>query len=79
MVIFRPGQDSGAEMTWVDAHAILPPDSLCAVFAALALFDELWMVFGVVSLGLLSSAWLSRYIPRGMLMEHSMHMEIERD
>jgi MFS family permease len=57
-----------AEMTMVftlyrDLAALIP----FAVFSLLlALFDELWMVFGVVSLGLLSSAWLSRHIPRGM-------------
>jgi hypothetical protein len=57
-----------AEMTMVftlyrDLAALIP----FAVFSLLlALFNELWMVFGVVSLGLLSSAWLSRHIPRGM-------------
>jgi hypothetical protein len=57
-----------AEMTMVftlyrDLAALIP----FALFSLLlALFDELWIVYGVVSVGLLSCAWLSRHIPRGM-------------
>jgi len=57
-----------AEMTMVftlyrDLAGLIP----FAVFSLLlAIFDELWIVYGIVSLGLLSAAWLSRHIPRGM-------------
>ena len=57
-----------AEMTMVftlyrDLAGLIP----FAVFSLLlAIFDELWIVYGIVSLGLLGAAWLSRHIPRGM-------------
>jgi len=57
-----------AEMTMVftlyrDLAGLIP----FAVFSLqLAVFDELWIVYGIVSLGLLGAAWLSRHIPRGM-------------
>jgi MFS family permease len=57
-----------AEMTMVftlyrDLAGLIP----FAVFSLLlAVFDELWIVYGIVSLGLLSAAWLSRHVPRGM-------------
>jgi MFS family permease len=57
-----------AEMTMVftlyrDLASLIP----FAVFSLLlALFDELWIVYGVVSLVLVNAAWLSRHVPRGM-------------
>jgi len=57
-----------AEMTMVftlyrDLASLIP----FAVFSVLlALFDQLWIVYGTVSVLLLGSAWLSRHIPRGM-------------
>jgi MFS family permease len=57
-----------AEMTMVftlyrDLAALIP----FLVFSVLlAFFDELWIVYGTVSIGLLGAAWLSRHVPRGM-------------
>jgi len=57
-----------AEMTMVftlyrDLAGLIP----FAVFSLLlAVFDELWIVFAAVSLGLLGSALLARHIPRSM-------------
>ncbi|HEY7690099.1 MAG TPA: MFS transporter [Dongiaceae bacterium] len=57
-----------AEMTMVfttyrDLAGLVP----FAVFSLiLAVIDELWIVYGIVSCCLLGSAWLSRHIPRGM-------------
>jgi hypothetical protein len=57
-----------AEMTMVftlyrDLAALIP---FLFFSVLLAFFDELWIVYGTVSIGLLGAAWLSRHVPRGM-------------